>query len=240
MRALLLSVSLAGVVLAAAVAHAQDDRYGPDRASDPADQTVASLDGPYLSWPGKQAPASDAPALAQPPSDEAAPPPPAPPPQVQTEPPAPGPEAVAAQPAIASLPAELPAPAQPIPPASAVQPAAPERAAAAAAAQPPAQAEAATAAPRQTAEDAGHARLPPHIYSVARDYGLRPDPIPLPQQFFTDQGSPDIAQPPGPLPPRPVPGPQTVNNPNSANTPSNRARAIAQDLPDPDTADPTD
>ncbi len=239
MRALLLSVSLAAAAVAAGGACAQADRYGPDRAPDPGEQAaVATLEGRYLSWPGKESPASDVPVIPAPPSDQAAapPPPPAPPPQPAAADGPPPPEAAAPQPAVASLPAAQPvAPPQPQP--MPIEPTPPPQVA-----QQPqsASTQGAADAPHQTAEDAGHAHLPPHIYSVARDYGLRPDPVPLPQQFFSDQGSADLATPPGPLPPHPVPGPQTTNNPNRANTPSNRARAIAQDLPDPDTADPTD
>jgi hypothetical protein len=222
MRALILVVSVAGAaVMAAGAVCAQDDRYGPDRT---ADQQVATLDGPYLSWPGKQAP-SDAGTAAQPPAEQPARPPAA------AEPAAP---AVAALPAVLPAtqpPAEPPAPeplvvAQPAP-VPAPQPAPPTAAATAEAAPP---------APQQTAQDAGHARLPPHIYSVAREYGLKPDPIPLPAQFFQDQSSSDtdLAAPPPALPPRPVPGAQTVNNPSSINTPSNRARAVAEDTPSPD------
>jgi hypothetical protein len=63
----------------------------------------------------------------------------------------------------------------------------------------------------------------PHFYSVHRPFGLSPDPIPLPRQFFAD-GSPDLAAPPPPLPPRPVPGTQSATAP--ANSPSNRARQV--------------
>jgi len=64
---------------------------------------------------------------------------------------------------------------------------------------------------------------PPHFYSVHRAFGLSPDPIPLPRQFFADAG-PDLAAPPPPLPPHPVPGTQSATSP--ANTPSNRARQV--------------
>ena len=65
---------------------------------------------------------------------------------------------------------------------------------------------------------------PPRYYSVHREFGLTPDPIPLPAQFFADAASADLAAPPPPLPPRPVPGTQAATSP--ANTPANRARAV--------------
>ncbi|HXQ11877.1 MAG TPA: hypothetical protein VN805_12850 [Caulobacteraceae bacterium] len=231
MRALFLVVSVAGAaVLSAGVARAQADRYGPDQT---ADQQVATLDGPYLTWPGKQAP-SDVGAATQPqaPAEQ-----PAPAPEPPVAAPAPPPVAEEPEtPAVAALPAVLPAPQPAIPPAA--QPLAVAQPTPVPAPQPAAQATAPAAplAPQQTAEDAGHARLPPHIYSVARDYGLKPDPIPLTNQFFQDQSSSDtdLAAPPPALPPRPVPGAQTVNNPSNINTPSNRARAVAEDTPSPD------
>jgi hypothetical protein len=225
MRALILVVSVAGAaLLSAGMARAQADRYGPDRT---ADQQVATLDGQYLTWPGKLAPSDGDAAQPPVPAEQAAP-----------ESPVAASAPVAEEPAapsVAALPAVLPAPQaavqQPAPPPLAIAQPAP-------APQPPAVPPTAQAAPlasQQSAEDAGHARLPPHIYSVARDYGLKPDPIPLPTQFFQDQSSDtDLAAPPPALPPRPVPGAQTVNNPSSINTPSNRARAIAEDTPSPD------
>jgi hypothetical protein len=78
--------------------------------------------------------------------------------------------------------------------------------------------------------------LPAHFYSTAREFGQQPDPdpAPLPAQFFTDSAGGDLAAPPPPLSPRAVPGSQTVNSTASANTPANRARAIALDTPSPD------
>jgi hypothetical protein len=82
-----------------------------------------------------------------------------------------------------------------------------------------------------------HSQLPPHFYSVARQYGVTPDPIPLPAQFFNNPPDADMAQPPPPLEPHAVPGAQTVNSTATANTPANRARAIALDTQSPDGGD---
>jgi hypothetical protein len=40
---------------------------------------------------------------------------------------------------------------------------------------------------------------PPHFYSLYREYGQTPDPIPLTSQFFA-AATPDLAQPPPALP----------------------------------------
>ena len=40
---------------------------------------------------------------------------------------------------------------------------------------------------------------PPHFYSLYREYGQTPDPIPLNPQFFA-AATPDLAQPPPPVP----------------------------------------
>jgi hypothetical protein len=69
----------------------------------------------------------------------------------------------------------------------------------------------------------------PHFYSVHREFGLNPDPIPLPQQFFAG-GSPDMAAAPPPLPPHPVPGTQAATSP--ANTAANRAREVELETAD--------
>jgi hypothetical protein len=78
--------------------------------------------------------------------------------------------------------------------------------------------------------------VPAHFYSTAREFGLQPDPdpAPLPAQFFADQAGSDLAAAPPPLDPHPVPGSQTVSSTATANTASNRARAIALDTPSPD------
>jgi hypothetical protein len=64
---------------------------------------------------------------------------------------------------------------------------------------------------------------------VHREFGLSPDPIPLPRQFFAG-GSPDLAAPPPPLDPHPVPGTQAATSP--ANTASNRAREVELETAD--------
>jgi hypothetical protein len=79
------------------------------------------------------------------------------------------------------------------------------------------------AAATPPAPDPGPTSNGPRFYSVHRQFGLRPDPIPLPKQFFADN-TPDLAAPPPPLPPRPVPGTQAASSP--ANTASNRARQV--------------
>ena len=48
----------------------------------------------------------------------------------------------------------------------------------------------------------------PHRYSVHRDFGLSPDPAPLPPQFFADSAT-DLAEPPPP-PPITAPAGQTA------------------------------
>jgi hypothetical protein len=58
------------------------------------------------------------------------------------------------------------------------------------------------AAPRATALAAANETSdyqPTHFYSLHRQYGDTPDPIPLDAQFFASS-SPDLAQPPPPLP----------------------------------------
>jgi hypothetical protein len=102
-------------------------------------------------------------------------------------------------------------------------------------AQPPGQPPSMGQEAAQAAQHDGY--LAPHVYSVARQYGLTPDPIPLPAQFFNDPPGQDMAAPPPPLPPRQVPGAQTVSSTAQANTPANRARAIAQDTAPPDGGD---
>jgi hypothetical protein len=71
---------------------------------------------------------------------------------------------------------------------------------------------------------------PPRFYSVHRQFGLSPDPIPLSAQFFSDPATPDLAAPPPPLGPHPFAGSQAPTAP--ANTAANRTRAMAQETAD--------
>jgi hypothetical protein len=85
----------------------------------------------------------------------------------------------------------------------------------------------ASAAP---AAPVAHAALPPRRYSLHSEFGLTPDPIPLPKQFFADSATADLAAPPPPLDPHPVPGTQAATSP--ANTAANRARESALETAD--------
>ena len=73
----------------------------------------------------------------------------------------------------------------------------------AAAPQPPApvmqQARAAPRAMTQARSPSDGDYQPPHFYSLYREYGQSPDPIPLSPQFFA-ASTPDLAQPPPPVP----------------------------------------
>ena len=87
-------------------------------------------------------------------------------------------------------------------------------------------------APARVADASGatHSAQPPRFYSVARQYGVTPDRDPLPAQFFADSASGDMAAPPPPLDPHPVPGTQAATSP--ANSADNRARQTAIDTAD--------
>lgn len=196
---------------------AGQDRYGPPIGDD----SLAGEAGPipYLSWPGKTAPAQqpDSPSpIAQPPAvaaplaarsqvrpralpaslhaapplrlrpelsaDASAGPRPLRPTQALAHPkPAPARTASLARPSRASVapPRAAPAPASPPPPSAVANP--------------------------QPAAVAANG-LPPRFYSVDREYGVRPDPIPLPSPFFADSGASDLAGPPPPPPPHLIPG----------------------------------
>ncbi len=54
-------------------------------------------------------------------------------------------------------------------------------------------------APTVPASTADGDYQPPHFYSLYREYGQTPDPIPLGPQFFASS-TPDLAQPPPPVP----------------------------------------
>ena len=95
----------------------------------------------------------------------------------------------------AALPSSIYAPAPPSPPAPAAAP------------QPPAptpppvmqQARAAARPMTQANSPSDGDYQPPHFYSLYREYGQSPDPIPLNPQFFA-ASTPDLAQPPPPVP----------------------------------------
>ena len=61
------------------------------------------------------------------------------------------------------------------------------------------QARAAPRAMSQATSSADGDYQPPHFYSLYREYGQNPDPIPLSSQFFA-ASTPDLAQPPPPVP----------------------------------------
>jgi hypothetical protein len=63
---------------------------------------------------------------------------------------------------------------------------------------------------------------PPRFYSVAREYGVRPDPIALSPQFLADSGATDLAEPP-PLPPPHLNSAQTANMSTAAAANQTRA-----------------
>jgi hypothetical protein len=191
----LMSALAASSASVSASAANAEDRYGPPQ-QDPVSFQASALTVGFLSWPAKTA------------AFKAAPPAAVTPPQAPVETlyrPA-RTEPVAG----ARLPASIYAPYPSIqpPPAAGAQPYA--RTAAAATAGP--------------AADSAHSSQPPRFYSVHREFGLTPDPIPLPQQFFADSAATDMAAPPPPLAPHPVPGSQAANA--AANTPANRTRAL--------------
>jgi hypothetical protein len=198
--------TLAAVVFLAGmgIAHAQD-RYGPaagDQVSAPA---ATPQRAHFLSWPGKAA--APAPAASAPVPIQQAPIPQAPggmaPPAYRTQAsyrPAPASanggwrpvypsQASATQgpaPTLAGQPQAVPtsiyAPAPPRP-VTAVQ-STPLKTAQATPPRPPAN-------PAQ-----GDERV--HFYSLHRQYGLQPDPAPIPPQFFANTA--DMSEPPGPIP----------------------------------------
>jgi hypothetical protein len=227
-----------------------EDRYGPQPAylaatyTGPTRATATSL----LTWPGKQAEAAASPPMDAAPDPapvaEAAPPPPprrqplpvsiyAPQPPPARKFASLGPVSAGAI-GLREAPESAPAPATvSYPPAATARPIAPTRPAPAAttavkskSSQPaPSTATVTATAASVSAAPATHAALPPRLYSLHREFGLTPDPIPLPKQFFADSAATDLAAPPPPLDPRPVPGTQAATSP--ANTASNRARESA-------------
>jgi hypothetical protein len=210
--AIAISTTLIAASTLFAGASGAEHRHGSQAMASLATAQLAA-DTRLLTWPGKQPEPDSAPA-----PDMAPTPPPAPPPAQPAPPPAP----VVAP--VSLPPAATPPIARAAPPTPAPTPPTPQAA-------PTAQA----SAPARPWNATG-AGLPAHIYSVAREFGLKPDPdpAPLPPQFFADQPGSDLAAPPPPLNPHAVPGSQTINSTASANTPANRARAIALDTPSPD------
>ena len=99
-------------------------------------------------------------------------------------------------------------------------------------------------APAQQAQESvpspdgvAHSAQAPHFYSVARQYGVKPDSDQLPAQFFASSAADDMAAPPPPLAPTPVVGSQALTSP--LNSASNRAREIAIDTADAGADGPT-
>ena len=86
----------------------------------------------------------------------------------------------------------------------------------------------AIAPPKPASTAPAAANQAPRFYSVHREFGLKPDPIPLPQQFFA--AGADLAAPPPPLDPHPVPGTQAASSP--LNTAANRARQVELETAD--------
>ena len=88
------------------------------------------------------------------------------------------------------------------------------------AAQPPAPALTAAAPsaaqPAQTAQQMGNG-APPRRYSLARQYGVEPDPIALSPQFLASSPQADMAEPP-PLPPPHTLGASSANMSTAAAT----------------------
>ena len=204
---LALTAAVAATIAGAwAVAAVAEDRYGPSQPVSA--QPVASRPaGGFLSWPSKT-----------------------PPPQavaIQAAPPQLAQRAASAEPMYRPARAEAiqasPLPASIYAPYPSTQPAAQQPRA-----EPYSRAAAAPTA------DTAHSSQAPRYYSVHREVGLTPDPIPLPQQFVADGATADMAAPPPPLAPHPVPGSQAVNANTAANTPANRTRALqAADDADP-------
>jgi hypothetical protein len=75
--------------------------------------------------------------------------------------------------------------------------------------------------------------LPPHFYSVARQYGVQPDPVQLSPQFLASTPQADMAEPP-PIPPPHTAGPQAANMSTAAAT--NQLRQAQEAAADADSA----
>ena len=84
-------------------------------------------------------------------------------------------------------------------------------------------------APAEQGTQAGRDGLPPHFYSVARQYGVQPDPVQLSPQFLASTPQADLAEPP-PAPPPHVAGPQSANmSPAAATNQIRQAQEAASD-----------
>ena len=202
--------------LAAPVARAGaatvEDRYGPPPQADYglAARAAAPASG-WLSWSGKTPAAAQAAPAVQSPYT------PSPAASAWSPSPRRAPERIANATLPTSLYSPAPTPRQ-------------EAASAAPAAQPAPWTSMGNAARAAEARDERSEPFhPAHFYSVQRQYGLQPDPIPLPKQFFA-ASTPDLAAPPPPLPPHPVPGSQAATSPE--NTAANRAREVELETAD--------
>jgi hypothetical protein len=200
------------LAMASAAAAGPQDRYGPPMRDEP--EPGDAVPTSFLSWPGKATPppattqaAAPSPARALPTSLYA--PPPRLRPQIDAR-------AVPVLRPLRAAPATAPAVkavrtaslgADPHPARAPVQP----------------QSAPATNAPAPTRPQpaaAAASNLPPHFYSVSREFGAKPDPIPLPAQFFADSGATDLAGPPPPPAPHLIAG-------QSASSAANVQRATA-------------
>jgi hypothetical protein len=201
-----------------------EDRYGPPpKALDPVAPAVAPPVAGWLNWAHK----TPAEAPAQSSVRSTFEPLPRPAVSAWTPPAQTAPDHVAS----AALPTSLYSPAPPTRPMTAnpaPQTAEPGSAEARAAAPAPwtSMGRAASAASPQAQAQTSQA---PHYYSVHREFGLNPDPIPLPKQFFSD-GSSDLSAPPPPPAPHPFAGSQAANS--AANTAANRAREVELETAD--------
>ena len=74
---------------------------------------------------------------------------------------------------------------------------------------------------------------PPHFYSLARQYGVQPDPMQLSPQFLAATPQADMAEPP-PLPPPHTAGAQAANMSTAAAT--NQVRQAQEAAADADSA----
>ena len=90
-----------------------------------------------------------------------------------------------------------------------------------------------SARPTPVATESAGKGLPPHFYSVARQYGVQPDPVQLSSQFLAETPQADMAEPP-PLPPPHTVGPQSANISTAAAT--NQVRQAQEAAADADSA----